>query len=234
MTGKSKRSMSKRKPVDPIFCGLFGLDAQTTIRQLRQNNPGMYTIYRDWHARRAEFRQIGDTTLPLDIRLAAYLKFVAEQPQRFQLGDDAFPSSKWLQEHLNIHRNTMRKYIVDVKTTGRVRLSVAVASQLAFAATIYPSVTRVEKRELDDSRVHRLDLIHDYHLTGRDKSLMLDSLLPITRTGKNNLFTVSKSYPCRYDLDVKGYPIKLSENHIVRDLAEENVRIPNARGVCIQ
>ncbi|WP_146392943.1 hypothetical protein [Allorhodopirellula solitaria] len=113
----------------------------------------------------------------------------------------------------------MSKYVSVARSNKQIELNLGIAAQLAFAAAIYPRQSKWEKNSSKNVLAIRLDLINDFHLTGRNKEEMVRCLMPITRTGKNKLFTVPKSYPCQYDLDEKMRPMKRASDHIPRQRA---------------
>lgn len=157
-----------------------------------------------------------NTRRPMEARLAAYLWLVGAQGQRFSLGIDPIPSEKWLQKRMTMNRNTMRRYIRDARTTGRVQPKLTAASQLAFAAVIYPPISRHERQAESDVLRNRLDLIHDYHLTGRCKSNMVSDLIPIVISGENNLFAEPKSYPRLHYWTCEGRLTELAQEMMAR------------------
>lgn len=113
------------------------------------------------------------------------------------------------------------KYLKDAQTTGRVQLSLTVGCQLAFAAGIYPPQSEFEKNAIRDVLESRLGLIDDYHLAGKRKKNMVRCLIPISLSGKNDLFTVPKSYPHQYDLDERGRPMKRVSEHTARKVRKK-------------
>ncbi|WP_404308167.1 hypothetical protein [Neorhodopirellula lusitana] len=202
--------------VDVNYRILVGLRDDISTFDLHAAAPEQYAKYCDWHEGREDARRLSGSILSIEGRLAAYLRLVGRKGRRFHLGTSAIPSSAWLREHLDIHRNTMTRYIKDAKTVNKVQLSLNVACQLAFAASIYPSPTKVEKAAKNDPLESRLDLINDYHLTGRNKASMVRRLTSIVYTGINDLFTVTKTYPCAYNRDPKGQPVKRMSEHTPR------------------
>lgn len=152
----------------------------------------------------------------MDDRLSAYRWLVGQQGRRFCLGSDPIPTGKWLRERLGIHRNTMGRHISDARTNGRVQLNLMAASQLAFAAGIYPAISRSERAAETDVRSNRLELIHDYHLTGKCKSKMVGKLIRIVRSVENNLLSARKSYPRPHYWTSEGQLTKLGLEILAR------------------
>ncbi|TWU51145.1 hypothetical protein [Rubripirellula reticaptiva] len=216
MPSSTRPSPPSSNLVDANYRFLVGIKDDISTLDLFAADPEGYAKYLAWYESRQDFRRVFSLNATIESRLAAYLRLVAARGQRFCLGVNAIPSSKWLRERLDIHRNTMAKYVKDAQTTRRVQLSLNTASRMAFAAAIYPPPTKLEKNAVASVWDNRLDLIDDYHLTGKNKRDMVRYLAPITRSGTNDLFTIPKNYPCSYDLDPKGQPMKRISAHTAR------------------
>ncbi|TWT56534.1 hypothetical protein CA85_40670 [Allorhodopirellula solitaria] len=192
MPNLSTPKLPKPTLVHPDYCRQWGLDGETSTASLSVADRDRYSHYCEW---RRNWRRLRCDRLPMDVRLTAYLWLVGEQGGWFHLGRSPIPSEKWLRKMLGIHRHALGRYIRDAKTKGRVQPKLAAVSQLAFAAAIYPPVSRHEREAEQEVLCSRLDLIHDYHLTGRDQANMASDLIPIVRSGENNLSTHSRNYP---------------------------------------
>lgn len=224
MPSSTPPSPSSTDLVDSNYRFIANLPNEISTFELHATDPEQYANYCDWHEGIEDLRRLSSSTLPMEGRLAAYLRLVARGGRRFQLGTNPIPSSQWLREHLDIHRNTMARYIKDAQTIKRVQLSLNIGCQLAFAAAIYPPKTKVERTGRNDELQNRLDLINDYHLTGWNKAKMVRKLTSIVYTGKNDLFTVPKTYPCSYDYDPKGQPVKRVADHTARRAVKRRVK----------
>lgn len=192
MSYRSFPRLSRSTLVNPSFCRLQGLDVGTNTLSLHDKDPCQYSHYCVWWR---HWRRLRDGRLPMEARLAAYLWLVGAQGQQFRLEFDSIPCVKWLQKTLGIQRNTLVRYISDVRATGLVQPKLATASHLLFAAAIYPPISMHERQAESDVLRSRLDLIHDYYLTGRCKSKMVSALIPIVVSGENKLLAGPKTYP---------------------------------------
>jgi hypothetical protein len=199
---------SKSLLLETAFCDFFNLEHSMSTLELKNQDADLYANYHEWYLGLMDSRRLRNPSLTIETRLAAYLRLIGRKTHRFRLAVDAIPSGNWLRQRLDVHRNTICKYVKDAQTTGRVAMNIQVGCQMAFAAAIYPPPSKHERSFSNNAQGHRLDLIDDYHLTGRNKLEMVSCLSPITRSGKNELFTVAKQYPCLYDLDPDGQPVK--------------------------
>ncbi len=204
------------EPIDADFCSLIGLNDGLSTLDLSISNPKMYSQYCKWYTSRLDSQRLSNHGTSIETRLAAYLRLIGERGQRFHLGADSIPSAKWIRVRLGLHRNTMSKYIKDAQANKPLQLSLTVGCQLAFAAAIFPRPTKLEREATTEVLENRLDLIDDYHLTGKDRLNMVRRLTPIVYSGKNELFTVPKTYPCTYNRDEKLRPIKPAAKHTPR------------------
>lgn len=213
--------------VDAAYLLLSGMEEGITTLELFNTDPDGYQRYCTWYEHQFNLRRLSNQTLSIETRLAAYLRLIGVRGQRFHLGVDAIPSAKWLRERFGLHRNTMGKYIKDAQAKKPLQLGLTVGCQLAFAAAIYPRVTKRESIASDQVLQNRLDLIDDYHLSGRKKVNMVRHLTPIVYSGKNDLFTLPKNYPGSYDLDAKMRPLKLQAQHTPRRVVAKSKPIRN-------
>ncbi|MCM2371903.1 hypothetical protein [Aporhodopirellula aestuarii] len=223
MSVSSPPSLPSSTPVDADYLILAGLPEGTTAFELAAAGPAGYVRYCNWYASRLDSRRLRNPGLSIETRLAAYLRLIGGQGQRFHLGTGAIPSARWLRARIDLHRNTIGKYIKDAQANKPIQLNLTVGCQLAFAAAIYPPQTKFEKNAIAEVLENRLDLIDDYYLTGRKKANMVRCLTPIIHTGKNELFTIAKSYPCSYNLDEKMLPVKQLAKHTPRRLVAKSM-----------